>query len=161
MSKIKELLNDDKTVLVFDIDGVLALLEFGEYNHFGLLTDEEWNKGCETNNYYTEDKVSKKMQSFISKKNKNNIYIISKVNNENEVFHKKDYANKYYGILKENIYLVRKNSEKVDAINEIRSKHMDIDDYQIVMIDDTVNILTEIEEKTNYSTAHISSFLDI
>ena len=29
------------------------------------------------------------------------------------------------------------------------------------MIDDTVDILNEIMEKTDFSTAHISSFLDI
>ena len=31
MSKIKELLRADDSVLVFDIDGVLALSEFGDY----------------------------------------------------------------------------------------------------------------------------------
>ena len=43
MSRIKELLKDNNSVLVFDVDGVLAVLEFGERNHFGL-NDEEWIK---------------------------------------------------------------------------------------------------------------------
>ena len=34
MSHIKELLNDKESVLVFDVDGVLALLEWGKYNHY-------------------------------------------------------------------------------------------------------------------------------
>ena len=37
----------------------------------------------------------------------------------------------------------------------------DIEDYQLIMIDDTTKVLTEIQQRTNYSTAHISSFLDI
>ena len=64
MSKIKELLNDKESVLVFDVDGVLALLELGEYNHFSL-NDEEWFKECERGiNYYTENKVINKMKNF-------------------------------------------------------------------------------------------------
>ena len=32
-SKIKDILNDNESILVFDVDGVLSLLEFGEYIH--------------------------------------------------------------------------------------------------------------------------------
>ena len=34
MSKIREIINDENSILVFDIDGVLATMEWGEYNHF-------------------------------------------------------------------------------------------------------------------------------
>ena len=62
MSKIKDLLKENDTVLVFDIDGVLAVLEFGKFNHYEL-DDIEWSKATEAGiSYYTEDKVSKKMQ---------------------------------------------------------------------------------------------------
>ena len=43
MNRIKELLNDEESVLVFDVDGVLAVLEFGERNHY-YFSDEEWDK---------------------------------------------------------------------------------------------------------------------
>ena len=46
MSKIQELLNSDDTILVFDIDGVLARMEFGEYNHY-YSSDEDWSKKIE------------------------------------------------------------------------------------------------------------------
>ena len=39
--------------------------------------------------------------------------------------------------------------------------HKDIPDEKIIMIDDTPEILCDIQDNTNYSTAHISSFLDI
>ena len=42
-SKIKDILNDNESILVFDVDGVLALLEFGEYNHY-IYDDETWDK---------------------------------------------------------------------------------------------------------------------
>ena len=161
MSKIKELLKDNKSVLVFDIDGVLALMEFGVYNHYGLLTDEEWNNACETTSFYTEDKVSKKIQDFLRNKDMNRIFVITRVNNINEIDYKKDYVNKYYNIIKDNVYCVLNDNSKVKELNEIRNKFNDIEDYQLIMIDDTTKVLTEIQEQTHYSTAHISSFLDI
>ena len=33
-SKIKDLFADAKTIYIFDVDGVLARLELGEYNHY-------------------------------------------------------------------------------------------------------------------------------
>ena len=41
ISQIKRLLQESDIVRVFDVDGVLALQEWGEYNHFDL-SDEEW-----------------------------------------------------------------------------------------------------------------------
>lgn len=161
MSKIKELLNDENSVLVFDIDGVLALMEFGVYNHYGLLSDEEWNKASETINFYTEDKVSKKIQTFLKNKNMDRIFVITRVCNKDEIEYKKDYVNKYYNILRDNVYTVLNNNSKVRELHEIRNKFNDIEDYQLIMIDDTTKVLTEIQEQTPYSTAHISSFLDI
>ena len=41
LSKVRELLNDPESVIVWDVDGVLALLEWGEYNHYDD-DDETW-----------------------------------------------------------------------------------------------------------------------
>ena len=161
MSKIKELLNDKDSILVFDVDGVLAKIEWGEYNHY-TLTDEEWNKACSNGkNYYTENVVFKKMQKFLENKNTNNIYVITTVGTENEGKFKKEYVNKYYNILKENVYYVKNNLQKKEALKKIKNKYNKINDNQIIMIDDTVDVLTDIMENTNFSTVHVSSFLDI
>lgn len=161
MSKIKELLKDKNSVLVFDIDGVLAILEFGEYNHY-YASDEEWDDFVNNdNNLYTEDKVSKKMQEFLSSIDKNRVYVITAIGVNKEGIYKKEYVKKYYNIKSENVYYVDRNISKIDNLNEIRKKHQEIEDYQLIMIDDTPDVLTEIQNKTNYSTAHISSFLDI
>ena len=161
MSKIKELLKDKNSVLVFDIDGVLAILEFGEYNHY-YASDEDWDNFVNgDNNLYTEDKVSKKMQSFINTLNKKRVYVITQIGVEKEGQYKKEYAEKYYGILPENVFFVYRNNDKISRLDEIRSKHPEIEDYQLIMIDDTPDVLTDVQLKTKYSTAHISSFLDI
>ena len=161
MSRIKELLKDENSILVFDVDGVLALLEFGERTHYEM-NDKLWNEAnAKGINYYTKEKVSKKMQKFLKNKNMNNIYVITTVGNNNEGEFKREYVNKYYNIKKENVIYVKDNSEKTIEIIKIKEKYPDIKDEQIIMIDDTTDILSDIMEKTNFSTAHISSFLDI
>lgn len=161
MSKIKELLKDKNSVLVFDVDGVLALLEFGEYNHY-YASDEDWDKFVnEDNNLYTEDKVSKKMQDFLSDIDKERVYVITAIGVNKEGEYKKKFVEKYYGINPSNVYYVDRNNDKVSKLNKIRNKYPKINDYQLIMIDDTSDVLTEIQNNTNYSTAHISSFLDI
>ena len=73
MSRIKELLNDKNSILVFDVDGVLAVMEFGDRNHY-YACDDEWDKQVDNGlNLYTEDKVSKKMQQFLKDKDMNKV----------------------------------------------------------------------------------------
>ena len=53
-SKIKKLLKDEKSVLVFDVDGVLAPIEYGEYNHY-YYDDEEWAKAIDSGKDFYAD----------------------------------------------------------------------------------------------------------
>ena len=50
MSRIKELLNDKNSILVFDVDGVLTVMEFGDRNHY-YACDDEWYSRDEEINY--------------------------------------------------------------------------------------------------------------
>ena len=89
------------------------------------------------------------------------IYVITTTFGNNEGEFKREYVNKYYNILNENVYFVDKNRDKTKILFKIKDKYPNIEDRKLVMIDDTVDILNDIMEKTNFSTAHISSFLDI
>ena len=160
-SEIKDILNDNESVLAFDVDGVLALLEFGCNNHY-IYDDEIWDdKNKNGYNFYKETLVSTKMQSFLANKDMKRIYVITTVGSNNEREFKRDFVNKYYGILKENVYYVNENRDKTSVLLKIKEKYPQLNSKKIVMIDDTVDILNEIMEKTDFSTAHISSFLDI
>ena len=161
MSKIRELLKDENSVLIFDVDGVLALMEWGIYNHYAL-NDEEWAKACDNGvNAYTEDKVCNKMKSFLANRDMSRIYVITSIGSLNEAEFKKEFVNKYYNIPKENFFCVKHNNEKTEQIFKIKEKYPELSDYNIVMIDDTVSILNDVMENTKFSTAHVSSFLDI
>ena len=160
MSKIRELLNDKESVLVFDVDGVLAVMEWGEYNHYGE-DDEAWTHMYDSkSNYYTEKYVSQRMQSFLKTRDLSNVYVITKAFCENEADDKKDFLLKYYGIQKENVYYVKNNFDKSNVLVEIKKNHPNLPDNKLIMIDDTVEVLTNIMDNTPFSTAHISSFLD-
>ena len=159
LSKIKELLKAEDSVLVFDVDGVLAVCEFGEHTHFAL-TDEEWDALYKDGkSLYSEDKVSHKMQSFLKSKDMSRIYVITASGTSNEGEDKKNFASKFYNIPKENIYYVDRDSSKLDI--KIKEKYPELEDHKLIMIDDTCSVLNEIMENSSFSTAHISSFLDI
>ncbi len=160
MTKINEILNDKESVLAFDMDGVLSKMEFGEYNHFAM-NDEEWALACkEGENLYPKEAVIKKMQKFLKTRNMDNIYVISKVYNDKESQMKDEFLTKYYKIKKENIYYVNKNNDKLAILKEIKKKYPKLEDYRIAMVEDSVDVLNDIMRNTNYSTIHISSFID-
>ena len=161
MSEIKRLLQDKDSVLVFDVDGVLAVMEFGEHNHY-TLDEEEWYKAnLSGKNFYTKEKVSKKMQDFLSKKDKQRIYVVTKAASIEEFNNKKYFVNKNYGINMENVYLVGKETDKKEKLKEIKIFYKTLPDYKLIIVDDSVSILNDVMDNTKFSTVHISSFLDL
>ena len=83
---------------------------------------------------------------------------------ENTVFEdnmKYEFLTKNYNIKKENIYCVREDNLKKEALKEIKKKYPNLEDKKIIMIDDSVSVLTDIMNNTNFSTVHVSSFFDI
>lgn len=159
ISKIKDLFLDEKTVYVFDVDGTLTPLEFGEYNHY-LLNDEEWSKSLLEQDFYTCCRPITIMQDFLNSKDKEKVYVVTKVMNEVELIQKKNFLKKYYGILPEHVFLVYQNDDKLDVMKEIQLKYPDLEEKYFVMIDDTVDVLNHIMDYSSFSTVHISSFFE-
>ena len=161
MSEIKKIVKDKGSVLVFDVDGVLAVMEFGEHNHYTSDDEERYRANISWKNFYTKEKVSKKMQNFLSKKDIGRVYVITKAASEQEFNHKKSFLRENYNIRDENIYWVKKEVEKKEKLLEIKWFYEDLPDYKLVMIDDSVTILCDVMDNTGFSTMHISSFLDM
>ena len=158
-SKIKELLNDKNSVLVFDVDGVLAPIEYGEYNHY-YLNDEEWAKEVENGqDFYKDVKPIKTMQEFLKDKNMDNVYVITKVMHNKELLQKIPFLEKNYNIKEDNCYMVFKDRDKLLLLEEIKENYPDLDDHYIVFIDDTVDNLNYVMDNSKFSTVHISSFM--
>ena len=158
-SKIQKLLKDKKSILVFDVDGVLAPMEYGEYNHY-YYDDEEWAKELEKGiDFYGKVKPFKTIQDFLKDKNMDNIYVITKVMNKEEFIQKLSFLKKNYNIKEDNCYMVFKDRDKLLLLDEIKEKYPKLDSHYIVFIEDTVDNLTYVMNNSKYSTVHISSFI--
>ena len=159
MSKIQELLNSDDTILVFDIDGVLARMEFGEYNHF-YLSDDEWTKLVEEGySFYPDTLAMPSLVKYIESKNIDNIYVCSKSYTDKEDAMKVTFVKNNYHIKDDHIFFVKSNDAKLDILNKIKENHPNTPDNHIAMVDDTVDVLNNIMENSGFATVHISSFV--
>ena len=159
MSNIKKLLEKDDEIFVFDIDGVLAYLEFGDFNHYEM-DDEKWNEAnLKGINFYDEKLVIKTMQEYLKNKDMSKIYACSKTYSLNEQKSKIDFLIKFYNFKKENIYFVKENNDKLNILFQIKNDLHINDEKQIAIVDDTVDILNYVMDNSNFATIHISSFL--
>lgn len=159
ISKIKDLFDMNETVYFFDVDGVLAVLEFGIYNHFDL-DDDSWILKTKEEDLYQNVRVNKTIQRFLNDKDKSRVYVITRSATVEEFECKKKFANINFGILYDHIYMVDDFDEKLNVMNEIKNLYPTIEDKFFVMIDDSVGVLNNIKEHSNYSTVHVSSFFE-
>ena len=158
-SKIKELFDNPNTVFVFDVDGVLASIEYGEYNHY-YYDDEEWAEDLNSHDFYQDIRTIKTMQEFLKDKKMERVYVVTKVMNETEKKYKQRFLEQHYHIDPTHVFSVLTNPDKLTRMQEIHQSFPTLEDKYMVMIDDTVDVLNHIMENSNYSTVHISSFLD-
>lgn len=156
--KLVDYLKQDGVITVFDVDGVLAPYEYGDLKH--CVSDEEWLNGFSDsdNNLYSKMRGLPFLHDFIKNKNIDDVYVCSQ-SDDYESVTKIKFVTDNYNIKRENIYLVKDKSMKVDVLNEIRDMR-DIPENKIAIIEDTIKTLDAIAEKHNYVTVHISSFFD-
>jgi len=156
----KDLINDllqENRIVVFDVDGVLAPYEWGFKKH--CMTDEEWISVLKLGeDMYSHVKPVKVFQDFISKKNIENIYVCSKAEDV-EYESKKNFCIREYGILEDHIKLVKNKSDKVLFLNEL-TEELKIPEWDIAIVEDTVDTLNKIANSHMYYTVHVSSFFE-
>ena len=158
-SKIRDLFQNGNTVYIFDVDGVLARLEYGEYNHY-YYDDEAWSKMIYEKDYYKDVRAFETMQKFLANKDMKRVYVATKVMNEEEHRQKVSFLNRNYGILADHVFLVYQNDEKLDVILKIKENYPNLEDKYFVMIDDSVDGLNHIMANSSFSTDHVSSFIE-
>ena len=166
MTRINELLNDKESIFVFDVDGVLAKMEFGDNNHYfkvepGVDSDIQFTREIvRGHNFYTDDLVNKTLQSFIKNIDSKKVYILSRCFTKEEQDLKDNFLLRNYNILKDNIMYVESYKDKLEALNLVKKLNPDIDDEHIIMVDDNIDdVLNYIMDNSNYSTVHVSSFM--
>lgn len=158
MSKMKEIFSNPDTVYVFDVDGVLVRMEFGEYNHY-TLNDEDWAEAIKSKDFYETMAPISTMQDFLKDKDMSRVYVATKVMNEIEKQQKIDFLRKHYHILPDHVFEVYHNHEKLEVMKKVQDFYPGLPDKNFVLIDDTVDVLTYVMEHSHFSTVHNSSFL--
>ena len=159
-SKVKNIMKSKNAVLIFDVDGVLAAYEFGKRNH-NACSDEEWQKMFEDGSVYKNARPIKTIKKWLKKySNTDRVFVCTKSYTEAETEDKVRFITENYPIKTENIFAVKTDEEKLDVLKKIHTDIFpDLKEKYIVMIDDTISVLSNIQENSNYSTVHISSFI--
>lgn len=143
-----------ESIVVFDVDGVLAGYEFGENCHYAEVWDEAFVSPSE--NPYRRVRPLPRLQQFIQEMDAENIYVCS-VASDIEKEAKSDFVTRNYRIRKENIHFVKEKSQKIEILKKIRSER---GDKPIAIVDDTVKTLDQIFLEGGFMTIHITSFFD-
>lgn len=141
-------------IVVFDIDGVLAAYEFGDFCH----TTPEWGpeqfKSIDDNPYVGVSAVPV-LQEFIKEMPRENVYVCS-VASEEEVECKAAFVTRNYEIDREKIVFVDKKDKKLQMLLDLKAK---FPGKEIAIVDDTVKTLDNIWLADNtIRTIHVSSF---
>lgn len=155
--KMIDYLLEKETIVVFDIDGVLAVYEFGDCRHG--VDDKTWEDSfAEDDNPYTQAAPIPKLQEFVKKKGTDNVYVCSQASLY-EQKPKLDFVKDNYGIPEDHVFFVVNKTEKVNVLRLLKELR-NVQECRIALVEDTVKTLDSILQCGDYATVHISSFFD-
>lgn len=140
--------------VVFDVDGVLAVYEFGDCCHTTPIWEEAFIS--RQDNPYVPIKPIPVMQEYVRELGRENAYVCS-VSDTFDREPKADFVLRNYDIPAENIFFVASKSEKLDMLRALRER---LGDKQIAIVDDTVKTLDDIYLAGGFLTVHVTSFFD-
>lgn len=152
---VKNLLNSNMLV-VFDLDGTLGIYEMGKRYH-AAVENSQWQNYLRKVHPYDTMRPIPQMQMFIKDKGLDKIYVCSIAHTKEEEAQKMDFVKREYNIPESHIRFVRSSDEKVDYMKELAFVN-GIMPYDIAMVEDTVQTLDKILERTDCCTVHVSSF---
>ena len=159
MSTIQEILANTKSVFVFDIDGVLAVYAYGERNH-NVCREDAWQDYVQNHDLYATAQPVKILQGLIRQHDSSRVFVCTRAS-RTEMEQKRDFAVKQYGINPEHVLFTHSNRKKLGAMRFLHDRFFqDLPDELMVMIEDSADVLTNIQDHSDYSTVHISYFLN-
>lgn len=154
VSKILDYLLQDDVIVVFDVDGVLCPFEFGNLKH-NACKDSCWESFVVKNKPYSKAKAIPQMKQFIEQKGIEKVFVCS-VAEPLEEKDKKNFLIREYGIFENHISFVRSSKSKLKYLQTFVTDGRE--QNQIALVDDTVEILNDVYEQSDFITVHVSSF---
>lgn len=159
-SPILELMSRPDTAVVFDIDGVLAIYEFGSAERPGhsACCDDDWETFVRENDPYRDAKPIAAIQRFISERAAvdPSLLFACSVADDYEEAGKVAFVERHYAIPHDNITMVRKKDDKI-AFLEYLAIRSGLDRRNIVLVEDTTKTL-DAADAAGFSTCHVTSF---
>lgn len=154
---IKELI-EKVDLYCWDLDGTLGVYAFGE-NGINSCSDGCYLEYLEKYNPYEKVKPNVILKKFIETyTNKDINYVITVAQSEKEKEYKKRFILSHYkeSISENHIIFVESWRRKYEAMQKIESER---GLNRLVLIDDTIKTLSMVQDRTEYYTVHVSSFM--
>lgn len=154
MTRAIEFLMEPNTIVVFDIDGVLAPYEFTPRCH-SVIDDDEWFELVKSGDPYGALPPVKLIQRMIEEKGPDNVYVCS-VSCTEEYEGKQRFVEKNYAVEPSHIRFVDSKGDKLNALRQIAAER-GVEESQVAMVEDTVKTLDAIARASDFATIHVSS----
>lgn len=153
-------LMNEKAVIIWDVDGVLAAYEYGVRN-YNACPDSEWEEYLKSHKVYEKARPLATLQKWMAEyTNPNRLFVCTTASDMEEFKKKAAFVIRNYPIKESSVFMVKDQSEKLNVIRMIHNTYFpELDEQYIVVVDDTVKILTQVQENSGYTTVHISSFI--
>lgn len=167
--ELSRLLEDKESIRFYDIDGTLAFYEYGPRNH-NACREDYWFHFIKEKPYFYKDCVQPipVMQSFLELYgDPQRDFVVSCTCDEFEQDVKAKFVHAHYPeIPHENVYRADSREDKLGIIKDIlrllgKEEFAEKHPEKIIMMDDSTDVLTHIQEHSDFTTIHVSSFIDI
>lgn len=160
LSPILKLMANPEVAVVFDIDGVLAIYEFGSEERPGhsACCDEDWETYVRESDPYRNARPIAAIQRFVAAKaaiDPARVFACS-VAADYEEPGKRAFVARHYAIPDDNVTMVRKKDDKL-AFLEYLAIRYGLDRRNIVLVEDTTKTL-DAADAAGFSTCHVTSF---
>lgn len=154
MSKLVDYLLEPQTAVVFDIDGVLAVYEFGELSH-SACPDGDWEAYVRAHDPYASSRPVAQIQEFIRQKGPARTYACS-VAADYEAAGKRDFVLANYAIEPDHVRMVSAKAKKIAFLDEV-AQALSLPRRRVALVEDTVATL-DLACERGFTTVHVSSF---
>lgn len=156
MNKVWELLQEEDTVVLFDVDGTLTDYSYGTFHaHHDLDFTPEFRDV----NIYADCKRLLPMYSYIKKHGTERIFCISREPHGHEAW-KTEMLGRLYGIPESHCFYTLESEDKPALALQIIKDHFgDLSPKKVVCVDDNDVTLGMYMKQTEFCTAHPMLFM--
>ena len=156
MSRLLDYIAEPETAVVFDVDGVLAIYDFGELGHAAAV-DGDWETYVREHDPYATARPAPPIQRFVARKGCGRVFACS-VGEDYEAPGKVAFVRRCYGLPADHVRIVADRQAKVDYLREV-AHALRLPERRVALVEDTVKTLDAVASQTDCVTVHVSSFL--